>query len=174
MNNNINLITQRRERQHEYSKIFLITSILFAIIFTIALSLTLYSFFLKGKAAGLSRDVARVKTKVAGFAQKKEKILAISERLDSTRSIISKRNNLSDRTSQILAAIPETFNIESIKTADNVITVKLGSSSLLLLDDFLEARLPTFAKNAGAALKKIESTSFTRVGDYYIDLTFYF
>lgn len=173
MNNDINLITQKEQRP-AYSKVFLASSILFGTIFMLALIITLYSFSLKAKAGSLSEDVSRARNRVANYALRKQKILVVTERIDSARSIISKRNNLERRASQILAAIPDSFSIDTMKAGDDVITVRLGSSSLLAFDDLLETRLISLARDKDLGLKKIESPSFIKSGNYELTLSFYF
>jgi hypothetical protein len=171
----INLITQREKNRSSYSKIFLIAAAGFGIIFAFAILLTFYSFFLKAKADSLAKDVAAARNETLGYALRKQKILFTSERVDAVRSIISKRNNLEEITSQVLSAIPDNFNIESVAAQDNVVSVRLASSSLLAFDDFLESRLQAFAKNKDLRLKKIESSSFVRdSGSYILAISFYF
>lgn len=173
MNNDINLITQREQRP-AYSKVFLSSGLLFGAIFVLALILTLYSFSLKSKVGSLSEDLALARNKIANYAERKQKILVVTERIDTARNVISKRNNLETRTSQILAAIPDSFNIDTIKAEDDVITVRLASSSLLAFDDLLEVRLLGLVRDENLGLKKIESPSFTRSGNYELTLAFYF
>ena len=174
MNNDINLITQREQQRDIYSKMFLATALLFGVIFVLALILTLYSLFLKAEEASLSEDVVSARTRIAGYGEVKQKILIVSERVDSARNIISKRNSLETRTSQILATIPDIFSVDAIKAESDVITVELGSLSLLAFDDLLETRLPALTKDESLNLKRIESSSFTRAGNYQLTLAFYF
>lgn len=173
MNNDINLTTQRKQRP-SYSKVFLASSLLFGAIFVLALILTLYSFFLKAKEGSLSKDITGARNRIANHALKKQKILVISERVDSARNIISKRNSLETRTLQILTTIPDIFSTDAIKAENDVITVKLESPNLLAFDDLLETRLPALAKDESLNLKRIESSSFTRSGNYELTLAFYF
>lgn len=157
-----------------YSKMFLATAILFGVFFTLALGLILYSLFLKAREASLSEDIVSARTRIAGYGEVKQKILIVTERVDSARNIISKRNSLETRTSQILATIPDIFSINAIKAENDVITVELGSSSLLAFDDLFETRLLGLAKDESLNLKRIESSSFTRSGNYQLILAFYF
>jgi len=174
MNNDINLVTQIERRHDIYSKMFLATALLFGVIFALALVLTLYSLFLKARYASLSENVVSARTRIAGYGEVKQKILIVSERVDSARNIISKRNSLETRTSQILATIPDVFSIDAIKAENDVITVELGSSNLLAFDDLFETRLLALTKGESLNLKKIESSSFTRSGNYQLILAFYF
>ncbi|MEK7188232.1 MAG: hypothetical protein AAB685_00075, partial [Patescibacteria group bacterium] len=114
------------------------------------------------------------RTTIAGYGEVKQKILIVSERVDSARNIISKRNSLDTRTSKVLATISDIFSIGAIKAESDVITVDLRSSSLLAFDDLLETRLPALAKDKNLGLKKIESPSFTRSGNYELTLAFHF
>lgn len=174
MNNDINLMTQREQRRFAYSKVFLTTALLFGAIFTFAFILTLYSLFLKSEEGTLSKDVASARSRIANYAERKQKILIVSERVESARNIISKRNNLELRTSQILSSIPDIFSIDAIQAKNDVVTVKLDSPSLLAFDDLLEVRLAAFARDERLGLKKIETSSFTRSGNYELTLAFYF
>ena len=174
MNNDINLINQREQQADIYKRMFLATALLFGVIFALALILTLYSLFLKAREASLSEDVVSARTRIAGYGEVKQKILIVSERVDSARNIISKRNSLETKTSQILAKIPDIFSVDAIKAESDVVTVELGSSNLLAFDDLLETRLPALAKDESLNLKRIESSSFTRSGNYQLTLAFYF
>lgn len=174
MNNDINLITQRDQQRHVYNKIFLATFLLFGVIFTLALIIILYSFFLKAKERNLSKNIASSRARMVDYGEIKQKILIVSERVESAKKIISKRNSLETKTLQILSVIPDIFSIDTIQAENDVITIKLGSSDLLAFDDLLETDLSAFAKDENLNLKKIESSSFTRSGNYQLTLDFYF
>lgn len=175
MNTDINLITPKKQVRHAYGKIFLITAFIFGSIFTVAMGLTFHTLLLKTKAGRLSEEVASARARMETFKERKQKMLIISERIGFTRNIISGRNSLERRTSELLSAIPDVFNIEAIKAETNVITIKMSSQSLLAFDDLLDAKVPAFAKSKNLGIKKIESTSFTTErGAYTASIGFYF
>ncbi len=174
MKNDINLITQAGSPRRVYNKLFLYTAVLFGIVFAIALSLTVYSFILKTQAGKLAEDVATARNRIASMADVRQKILTVSERIGAAKKIVSKRQSLEFQTSQILSSIPNNFSIDTINASDDIVTVTLASSNLLAFDDFFEVQLTDLYRREDLSLKKIESTSFTRSGNYELTLDFYF
>lgn len=153
---------------------FLVTGFIFLVMFSIALLLILYSFFLKAKASDLSVEVSEVKAKIASLSLPKQKTLLVSERLATIRNIISQRSDIETRVSQILSFIPESFAIDLITAERDQITVRISSGNLSLFDNFYEVKLPSLARDNNVGFKKIESTSFARSGNYQLTVDFYF
>ena len=175
MKNDINLITQREKPRRTYDKVFLATFFLFGLVFLLALLLIICSLALKAQAGSLSRSVGEARNRIASMAAVKQKALIVSERLSTARNIISKRNNLETRTSQILALLPDNFNISSIVGEKDVVTVTVGSSDLITFDKLFEVNLNAIARDKNLGLKKIESLGFTRSGSAYeLAIGFYF
>ena len=174
MNNDINLMTQIEKPRVAFSKLFLGTSLLFGLAFATALLLIIHSFALKAQAGSLSENVALARNKIASMISLKQKVLVVSERIDTARNIISKRSNLESRTTQILASIPDNFNIDMITAEKDTVTLVLGSSDLSAFDDLFEVKLTALYRDQALSLKKIESSGFTRTGNYQLTLAFHF
>ena len=174
MSNDINLISQSVNIKKTYSKLPMLLGGLFIVVFIIALSTILYSFALKGVLGNLSEEVDQEKAKIAAMISQKQKVLLISERLATVRKIISGRSNLESRVSAILAAIPSNFNVDAVNGEKDKVVIKVASRNLSEFDNLLEVGIPALAKDKKLNLKKIESSSFSRSGNYQLSLAFYF
>lgn len=174
MNKDINLVIGQEKPKSGYNKVFLGTSVIFGLSFALAFLLTIYSFTLKAKLSSLTNDVISERGRISEVADTRQKILVTQERIEGARKVISKRSSLESRTSQILASLPTRFNIDSVKAEQDLITLRLVSGDLLAFDDLFETKLTPIARDQTLGVKRIESSSFTRSGNYDLTLDFYF
>jgi hypothetical protein len=98
--------------------------------------------------------------------------LVTSERVTAIKNVISKRSELSQFVSGVLASIPEVFSIESVNASLESLALSVSSDSLSEFDNLLSDIIPKVGKKT-PIIKTIEISSFTQhEGAYTLGLNF--
>lgn len=158
----INLVAEK-ENDKKMERIIATSSlVMFGIVFAIAAALIIYSLLLRARLAAIESDIGKLRAQTSAVAVKKEKILAISERIGSIKKILPNRSQLSTTISSILSLVSDTFSIDGVDADSLHVSVSLSSDSLADFATFLSKTLPEIARNSKFGVKSIDISSFAQ------------
>lgn len=167
MNEDINLARESQKTKIVIKGLSLVLLATFVVIFLIAFLVLSYSLLLKGRHSALVRQENELKSKISSLASKKQKELAIRERLGNIRKIMKDRGMIGDKVDMILSVMPSGFDIDSINATGEVVSFKLTSTSLAKFDKLIEEELPGLGKDRKLNVKRIEIASFSQTDNNY-------
>ncbi len=167
MKEDINLVPQKKEERKMLNNYFYASLGFFSVMFLLGALLIAYSLIIRAGLGGLTNEEANVRSQLTALSGRIGKIALVNERTDSIKNIISNRDKLTILTSNLLAAIPNTFTISSLVGTDKAIQLAISSNSLADFDNFFEQIVPKLAKNKLSSISSVEISSFSQDGDGY-------
>lgn len=171
---NINLATSEKVRVGKKSQFFTIS--LLMLLFTVlsAVIVILYMLFLRTRISTLLVQEEKIVSQMQTYVEKRAKHQAIKERLVSIKKIISSNDILEIRLNFLFQNIPSAISIDDVLVNNDVITLKLSSLNLSVLNDFLDKTVKEMPSQEKSEIKKIDSDNFafTNAGTYTSTLKF--
>lgn len=157
----INLAEKQTTTNKKSNPFALASLVVVGIIILVAGVLFAYTLFLKSTLSYLITQEDQQIQKLTALTPEKTKILTIQERLSAIQRILTNRQNMSTNFQAIAQTIPGGIQISDIASTEKGITIKVASTSLDLLNAFLEEKLPEILKDKAVKVKKIDIANFS-------------
>jgi len=159
MQTEINLLQTQQKVQKKRSAFFkLCALLLFAVVlFTIA-EIT-YTFYLRTQLSDLSEDQSATLSQITTLDAKRVKFQTLKERLAAISKILPESVTFNTRINAIFQNIPSGINADGLDANSKSITLRISSSSLALLDEFLTNGASRIARDKSIGVSQVEVNS---------------
>ncbi len=172
MRDSVNLRTQNIVAQKP-SQIRVYTLVFFAITFGISLILIVINLGLKMQNARLDDRENEVITAINNQADKKIKMLVISDRLKNITRVMADRGDINTRITSLFEIYPQNMVITGLDGNPDTITIESSTGDLRILNAFLEEQLPDFIETNTIGVRRVSVASVQARGGSYISSVVY-
>ncbi len=156
----VNLLKTDKLQVKKKASFFYLSILVLLILVLITVLVLLYLFFLKSSISSTiisqNKELAILKSE----QEKKIKILTTKERLTAIKRIVPGNSTPEDRLRIVLSSIPESISVDKLEMTDTVMNITISSTSLSVLNSFLNSDLTELPKKKDSQVKKIEIQSF--------------
>lgn len=159
----INLATKRVIQKKTLRKFFISSVLFFGGGVALTVMLLILNFFLNLQISNLNDQKSTLQAQIVRQQSTKDKLLMVQERLGQIRSLLTARNSVEDDINLVVASIPPTITIQSIKYDSKETVFSLATPSLSDLQRLIEQELPSLQEGANKNLGEIA------VGNFMLD-----
>lgn len=176
MKENINLISRKTVSKRTFRRLFIISFISFISVFFFSFAMLAYILILQANLSSLEEHAKQIRSGITSISDKKNSMLIIKERLANISRILSQRKKIDTKVTEILNLFPADLDTNTIIATDDLISFKLGSKYLSVLDELANNKIPAFSKTSKINVKHVDFSGFgrTKSGTYTLSLDFYF
>jgi hypothetical protein len=174
MKSNINLVLGKAQPQKNPIAVK-VSYYVFAGIFLVAIVVLAILFISKIQLNALSDQEQQTLASINQQADKKLKMIIVSERLSTIKNIFSQRGNLDQKLSSVISLVPEAITVDAVNAGDDKVTLSLKTDDLLALNTYLENDLPTALKKFAIPIKDVTVNNMSSNNNsYQASITFTF
>ncbi len=175
MKSTINLAQRTKTGSQKKHKYTVYIYGLFVAVIAVAMGVMVINIILKSEFSSLETTESQLLTQINNQADKKLKMLIISERYKNIKSLLASRGSLDQRLASLIRQFPSTVRVSGMNVKDNVIILTVESSNLLALNTILENDLPEYLKSNDIGVQLADVSSFKAAeGVYAAELRFEF
>lgn len=169
----INLSSGRDDRKKLIKQFLSPTFVFFATVFSIAVILIAFLFFLRVQSSSLIFQSRNLRGQIDSLSIKKGKLLITTERLANIRKIIAERNNLDALLASILNEIPDSFTLDAVSSTTEEMVIVISADSLEEFAQLLHVRIPKMTSDIKLGIESVKIDSFTQnQNGYSLSLSF--
>lgn len=140
MNNEINLLSAKKRKTYEDKKLLLIFRIFSGICLAVVIISAIILFVIKVQSPldRLKTEENSLSANFSAVSSKTIKYRFINERLENIIRIIGQRPDFEKKIDIMVAAVPDSVNLESLSIEKDIVSMDVSSSSLKSIGFFLD------------------------------------
>lgn len=146
---------------NSYSPFFLVSIIVFILIFLGAFSILVYVFTLKNNLSNAQFQENQLNDHLQEIAPELVNALFLKDRLSNINKITTFRTRLDVQISSLLAVLPQDVIVSAIIGDSKSLKLSVISDNLNSLNTLIEERIKKFASNNNLKIKRIDSNGLT-------------